>query len=160
MKIYELIITFKYFTFINDGLINGRTKTINLKIKENLPSYMDIERECKIYCDKHLSRCEYFGIIGVEKKYMIENEDRIKPILEELGITPKDEWKTVHDYRGRPRDYCYYYTFIHKNKEYCVSGDSISFVFSKDSGYFFPEMLYQGYDIEKLKKAIRKVLKK
>ena len=160
MKIYELIITFKYFTFINDGLINGRTKTINLKIKENLPSYMDIERECKIYCDKHLSRCEYFGIIGVEKIYMIENEDRIKPILEELGITPKDEWKTVHDYRGRPRDYCYYYTFIHKNKEYCVSGDSISFAFSKDSGYFFPEMLYQGYDIEKLKKAIRKVLKK
>ena len=72
MKIYELIITFKYFTFINDGLINGRTKTINLKIKENLPSYMDIERECKIYCDKHLSRCEYFGIIGVEKKYMID----------------------------------------------------------------------------------------
>lgn len=160
MKIYELIITFKYFTFINDGLINGRTKTINLKIKENLPSYMDIERECKIYCDKHLSRCEYFGIIGVEKKYMMENKDRVKPILEEFGITPKDEWKTVHDYRGRPRDYCYYYTFIHKNKEYCVSGDSISFVFSKDSGYFFPEMLYQGYDIEKLKKAIKKVLKK
>ena len=91
---------------------------------------------------------------------MMKNKDRVKPILEELGITPKDEWKTFHDYRGRPRDYCYYYTFIHKNKEYCVSGDSLSFVFSKDSGCFFPEMLYQGYDIEKLKKAIKKVLKK
>lgn len=91
---------------------------------------------------------------------MMDNKDRVKPILEELGITPKDEWKTIHSYLPGERDYCYYYTFIHKDKEYCVSGDSRSFVFSVDVGYYLPMYLYRGYDIEKLKKAIKKVLKK
>lgn len=90
-----------------------------------------------------------------------ENKDRVKPILEELGIEFKDHWKTIHDYHEKAEsDYCYYYTFIHKNKEYCVSGDSFSFVFSQESEYFFPRYIYRGYDINELKKAIRKVMKK
>ena len=85
--------------------------------------------------------------------------DRVKPILEELGITPTDSWKTIHVYKPNEQDTCYYYSFEHKGKLYCVSGDSYSLVFSKDNQKgFFPKMLYQGYDLKELKKAIKKVV--
>ena len=89
------------------------------------------------------------------------SKDRIKPILDELGIKPTDNWQTIHVYRPNENDTCYYYAFEHKGKTYCVSGDSYSLVFSKDNPKgFFPKMLYQGYNLKELREAIKKVVSK
>ena len=91
-----------------------------------------------------------------------KNKDRIKPILDKLGITPKDNWVTLHKFKkDEEPDKCYYYTFEHDNKTYCVSGDSISLVFSvENSKCFLPTFLYQGYKETELEEKIRKVIGK
>lgn len=80
---------------------------------------------------------------------------RVLPLLKELGIKPTDDWVTIHILKGGKKDYCYYYTFEHKGETYCVSGDSISFVFSSKQ-----KTLYMGYSKEELRKAIKKVISK
>lgn len=163
MKLFKINVNFQRITFKNDGLASIKKERVYIEKLDGFevyPKYEDIEKLCMDYCKKNFPRSEYFGIIGIEEVYVMENKDRVKPILEELGITPKDEWKTIHSYLPGERDFCYYYTFVIRDKEYCVSGDSRSFVFSVYENHFFLRTLYEGYDIEKLKKAIKKVLKK
>lgn len=84
------------------------------------------------------------------------NKDKVKEILNELGITPKDNWQTLRKFKDKT-DTCYYHTFEHKGKMYCVSGDSISYCFSNENNPF--DMIYAGYSIDELKKAIKGVVK-
>ena len=53
--------------------------------------------------------------------------NKVKPLLDKLGIKPIDSWTTLHKYNNN--DVCYYYVFKVNGIKYCVSGDSISFVF-------------------------------
>lgn len=83
--------------------------------------------------------------------------DKIKPLLEELGIEPNDSWTCQHIFKPGKLDTVYYYTFKHKGITYCCSNDSYSLVFSSDKD-FLP--IYMGCKIKSLKKAILKVIKK
>lgn len=82
--------------------------------------------------------------------------NKVKMILDKLGIKPTDEWQTKHIFKNM-QDTCYYYTFEHKGKEYCVSGDSHSFVFTDEDPF---NWIYADYDEKKLEEAIRKVVSK
>lgn len=88
------------------------------------------------------------------------NKDDIKPILDKLHIKPNDKWITIHKWQNihkcaKGTFACYYYTFKRKGITYCVSGDSISYVFSDEEQNY----LYQGYDKKELIKKIKEVLK-
>lgn len=84
------------------------------------------------------------------------NKDDLKPLLDKLNIQPTDEWTTIHKF-PKGTFICYYYTFKVKNKTYCVSGDSISYVLSSENNPFMP--MYSGYSIKELEKEIKGVLK-
>lgn len=81
--------------------------------------------------------------------------DRVKLILDELGIKPLESWHTIHYFKGNP-DKCYYHTFKLNDKCYCVSGDSFSLIFSDEEDNYY----YYGYSDKELKKAIKGVMKK
>ena len=81
--------------------------------------------------------------------------DRVKLILDELGIKPLESWYTIHYSKGNP-DKCYYHMFKLNNKCYCASGDSSSLIFSDEEDNYF----YQGYSDKVLKDAIKGVMKK
>lgn len=83
--------------------------------------------------------------------------DKIKPLLEELGIEPNDSWEINHCFIPGKLDTCYYYTFLHKGITYCCSNDSYSFIFSSELSI---NPIYAGYNIKTFKKAILKVIKK
>ena len=78
------------------------------------------------------------------------NKDDIKPILDKLHIKPNDKWQTIHKFT-KGTFTCYYYTFKRKGITYCVSGDSISYVFSDEKQNY----LYEGYKKEELIKKIK-----
>ena len=84
--------------------------------------------------------------------------NRVKPILDRLKIVPTDSWITLHKYKKNEQpDNCYYYTFKHNGTTYCVSGDSISLVFSSEKSL---APIYMGYDTNKLEQAIKRIIKK
>lgn len=84
------------------------------------------------------------------------NKDNLKPMLDKLKIKITDSWTTLHKF-PKGTFICYYHTFKVENKTYCVSGDSISYVFSSEDDPFKP--LYTGYSIKELEKKIKGVLK-
>lgn len=87
------------------------------------------------------------------------NADRLKPLLDKLGIKYDVNWFTIHKNTPKGDVKCYYYQFTYKRKDYCVSEDSISVVFTtarkKD---FWPSYIYTGYSMEELEQAIKKEL--
>lgn len=83
--------------------------------------------------------------------------DRVKPLLDKLGIEPNDNWITEHILGKGKKDICYYYTFIHEGVTYCVSADSFSCCFSSDIDF---KIIYMGYSMKTLEKKILKELKK
>jgi hypothetical protein len=84
--------------------------------------------------------------------------NKVKMILDKLGIKPTDEWQTKHIFKNKNmQDTCYYYTFEHKGITYCVSGDSYSFVFTDEDPF---NWIYAGLDEVELEEAIRKVVSK
>ena len=81
--------------------------------------------------------------------------NKVKPLLDKLGIKPINSWTTIHKYNNN--DVCYYYVFKVNGLKYCVSGDSISFVFSNEK-LIMP--IYAGYNIKELEQSIKKVVLK
>lgn len=82
----------------------------------------------------------------------MKNKDNIKPILDKYNLKIKDSWTTEHVYPGNKIFTCYYYVFVTNNNEYCVSGDSESYVFSTTVS-----ILYMGYSLSDLEKAIQNI---
>lgn len=85
------------------------------------------------------------------------NADRLKPLLDKLGIKPVDNWCTMHVGTPMGNLKCYYYQFRYKGKDYCTSDDSVSVIFSTlKKNDFWPMYIYTGTSMEELEKAIKK----
>lgn len=82
----------------------------------------------------------------------MKNKDNIKPILDKYNLKIKDSWTTQHLYPGMKTFICYYYTFVINNNEYCVSGDSKSYILST-----IVRNIYMGYSLSELEKAIQNI---
>lgn len=80
------------------------------------------------------------------------NKNLIKPLIEKYNLNVKDHWTTEHVYPGNKSLTCYYYVFVLNGHEYCVSGDSESYVFSTTVS-----ILYMGYSLSDLEKAIQNI---
>ena len=82
----------------------------------------------------------------------MKNKDNIKPILDKYNLKIKYSWTTEHVYPGNKIFTCYYYTFVINNNEYCISGDSRSYILSTIVG-----PIYMGYSLSDLEKAIQNI---
>ena len=80
--------------------------------------------------------------------------DKIKKILQDFQILITDEWNQKSKLTGLN---IYYIVFELCNNTYCISYDSLSFVFSKDEMTHL-KFIYIGSNLKDLKESIKRVV--
>ena len=79
----------------------------------------------------------------------------LEELFKKYNIEIIDNWQVKRNIKGMP-SICDYYMFNHKGLDYCISFDSISYVFSDEKGRF----IYMGFSVKELEKELKKVVKK
>lgn len=86
--------------------------------------------------------------------YKTLNEDRIKPILNELGIMPIESWKNYQLRIRKTPIIIYYYVFKIRDIAYCVCADDLEIKLVDE----YRNILYCGFEEKELKKEIKKIM--
>lgn len=87
-------------------------------------------------------------------KEELKAKDRVRPILEKLGIKPTDCW-TIKEWSFGFGDRCYYYLFEVNGTQYRVWGNSFEFALTDENPFNY---LYKGLEAEQLENTLRRVI--